>query len=297
MLTVEENELLCRVGPGTPMGELFRRYWLPALTTVEIPEPDCPPVRVRLLGEDLVAFRDSEGRVGLIAEKCAHRRASLFYGRNEEGGLRCVYHGWKYDVSGTIVDTPVEPRESMIRYHVRQRAYPCREANGLIYAYMGPREEMPALPNYPWVTMPTERVFVRSKMINECNWLQTQEGNVDSTHSGFLHARVGQQGAVRRYRTQSNPPVLGIEPTQWGVRAVVRYPAEDGYEFIRTNTFIMPVYTALPNGQSLGDKLDGFTINTEVPMDDYTTRRFFISVQRTLPMNRADWDNNAQFLT
>ncbi len=295
MLSPEENELLCRVGPGTPMGELFRRYWLPALASSELPEPDCAPVRVRLLGEDLIAFRDSSGRVGLIGEKCAHRRASLFYGRNEEGGLRCVYHGWKYDVDGNILETPVEPANSMIKYHVKQRAYPCHEANGLVYTYMGPRDQMPRIPRFPWMTLPADQVFVRQKMINECNWLQTQEGNVDSTHSGFLHARANQQGAVRRYRTQSNPPTLTIEQTAWGVRAIVAYPAEDGKAFIRTNTFVMPVYTALPNGPMLDGKLDGFNVNTEVPIDDYTTRRFFISIRRSGPIDRSEWDGTSQY--
>src|SRR5438094_2408265 len=123
MLTGEQNELLCRVGPGTPMGELFRRYWIPACLAEEIPEPDCPPVRVRLLGEDLLAFRDSQGRVGLLAEQCSHRLASMFYGRNEEGGLRCAYHGWKYDVEGRILDTPCEQPQTLLKYGLRHPAY------------------------------------------------------------------------------------------------------------------------------------------------------------------------------
>src|ERR1043166_6881236 len=139
MLSQEENELLTRVGPGTPMGEFFRRYWLPCLLSEEIAEPDGPPVRVRLLGEDLIAFRDSNGRVGLLAEKCSHRRASLFYGRNEECGLRCIYHGWKYDVEGNIIDTPADPAESMIKHHVKHIAYPCQEVNGIVWTYMGPK--------------------------------------------------------------------------------------------------------------------------------------------------------------
>jgi hypothetical protein len=156
---------------------------------------------------------------------------------------------------------------------------------------------MPLLPSLPWLTLPADQVFVRSKMINECNWLQTQEGNVDSTHSGFLHARAAQQGAVRRYRTQNNPPRFDVEPTRWGVRAVVRYPAEEGRVFIRTNTFIMPVYTALPNGNSVDGKLDGFSVNTEVPMDDFTTRRFFISIQRSRSVRPPYGDGNSDFLT
>ena len=124
MLSAKENELLSRVGPGTALGQMFRRYWIPACLSEEIAEPDSPPARVRLLGEDLVAFRDSEGRVGLVAENCSHRLASLFYGRNEQGGLRCVYHGWKYDVEGHILETPCEQEQSMLRFGLRHRAYP-----------------------------------------------------------------------------------------------------------------------------------------------------------------------------
>ena len=297
MLSVEENELLCRVGPGTPMGEVFRRYWLPALPSRDLPETGCAPVRVRLLGEDLVAFRDGEGRVGLIAEKCAHRRASLFYGRCEPEGLRCIYHGWQYGVDGAILDTPAEPANSMIKYVIKQPSYPCQEANGLVYTYMGPPEEKPLLPALPWITAPADRVQVRNRIINDCNWLQTQEGNVDSTHSAFLHARAGNNSIVRQYRTQINPPRFDIEPTRWGVRAIVRYPAGEGESFIRTNTFVMPVYTALPNGTTLEDgKLDGFTVNVEVPMDDYHTMRYFISLRRSQPIERLEWQAFSQYL-
>ena len=164
MLSKEENELLCRVGPGTPMGDVFRRYWLPAIRSVDLSEPDCPPVRVRLLGEDLVAFRDSNGRVGLLGEQCAHRRASLFFGRNEECGLRCIYHGWKYDVEGNILDTPAEPAQSMIKHHVKHTAYPTHEVNGMIYTYMGPKAEQPLIPELPWFTLPEGQVKVTLKM-------------------------------------------------------------------------------------------------------------------------------------
>jgi phthalate 4,5-dioxygenase oxygenase subunit len=140
MLSHEDNELLCRVGPGTPMGSLLREYWMPVLLSSELPEPDGPPERVRLLGENLVAFRDSQGQVGLLGHGCAHRGASLFFGRNEEGGLRCVYHGWKYDVSGKCVDMPNEPAESNFKERIRQTAYPCRERGGVIWTYMGSRK-------------------------------------------------------------------------------------------------------------------------------------------------------------
>jgi len=130
MLSRQENDLLTRTGPGTPMGELLRRYWIPALLSEEIPEPDCPPVRVRLLGEELVAFRDSKGRVGLLDEHCSHRGTSLFYGRNEECGLRCIYHGWKYDVEGNVLETPAEPPDSNLRYKVHHRPIPARRPQG-----------------------------------------------------------------------------------------------------------------------------------------------------------------------
>ena len=144
MLSVDDNEMLTRVGSGTPMGELFRRFWLPALTTTEIPDRNGPPVRVRLLGEDLLAFRDSDGRVGIIGAHCPHRRAPLFFGRNEESGIRCAYHGWKFDVEGTCVDMPNEPPERQFKQRITQLAYPTREQGGVIWVFMGPAAVMPA---------------------------------------------------------------------------------------------------------------------------------------------------------
>ena len=169
MLSREENELLTRVGPGTAMGETMRRYWIPALLVREIAEPDGPPVRVRLLGEDLVAFRDSDGRIGLLDEYCSHRRASLFFGRNEECGLRCVYHGWKFAVDGSCVDQMNEPEENQFKHKVRVTAYPTCELGGLVWAYMGPAEKIPPLPKFAWTQAPETHRHV-SKVIQECNW-------------------------------------------------------------------------------------------------------------------------------
>src|SRR5579871_4730851 len=154
MLSREENELLTRVGPGTAMGALLRRYWLPALLAEEVPRPDDPPVRVRLLGEDLVAFRDTAGRVGLLGAHCPHRGASLFFGRNEECGLRCVYHGWKFDVTGRCVDMPNEPAESNFKSKIKTVAYPCQERGGVVWVYMGPDSPAPPLPDHEWATLP-----------------------------------------------------------------------------------------------------------------------------------------------
>ena len=134
MLSREDNERLTRVGPGTPMGELMRRYWIPAAFSHQVAKPDCPPVRVRLMGENLVLFRDTQGRVGLMAEHCMHRGTSLFYGRNEECGLRCIYHGWKYDVDGRVLDTPAEPTGSTFKERVRHPSYPTHEAGGIVFA-------------------------------------------------------------------------------------------------------------------------------------------------------------------
>src|SRR5438874_7943906 len=169
MLTREENELLTRTGPGTPMGELLRRYWVPALLAEDLPEHDGAPLRLRLMGEDLVAFRDSSGRVGLLAEHCAHRGASLFFGRNEEDGLRCVYHGWKFDCSGACVDMPSEPEESNFKSKVRAVAYPCVERNNVIWAYMGPRPTPPPLPDLEPNLRSTDETVVQ-KALRECNW-------------------------------------------------------------------------------------------------------------------------------
>ena len=144
MLSHESNEYLCRIGPATPMGRMMRQYWIPAIRSDELPAPDCPPIRLRLLGEDLVGYRTTSGAVGLVAENCPHRGASLFFGRNEEEGLRCVYHGWKFDTSGACVDMPNEPPESNFKHKVKVTAYPCRERNGIIWAYMGPRSDAAA---------------------------------------------------------------------------------------------------------------------------------------------------------
>src|SRR5215510_2596920 len=181
MLTAEDNELLCRIGPGTAMGNLIRQYWIPALLPSELPTPDCPPMRLRLMGENLIAFRVTSGEVGFMANSCPHRGASMFFGRNEEEGLRCVYHGWKFDVTGACVDMPSEPAESNFKTKVHARAYPTQEVAGAVWAYMGPPELMPELPHYGWTQVPDNQVHF-SRRIQECNYLQAIEGGIDSAH-------------------------------------------------------------------------------------------------------------------
>src|SRR5437660_2470714 len=166
MLSAQDNALITQTGKGAPMGELFRRFWLPALLPEELPEPDCPPVRITLLSEPLVAFRDSTGRVGVLEEHCAHRGASLYFGRNEECGIRCVYHGWKFDVAGNCVDMPNEPAESDFRTKVRAIAYPCRERGGIVWTYMGARSDPPPLPDHEGNMDPNAEQTVRANMLN-----------------------------------------------------------------------------------------------------------------------------------
>src|SRR4051794_5343957 len=174
MLSTEENEILCRVGPGTLMGNLLRRYWTPALLSAELPGADCPPLRVKLLGEDLIAFRDTDGSVGLFANACPHRGASMFFGRNEESGLRCVYHGWKFDVEGTCVDMPSEPAESNFKTKVRIGAYPTHESGGIVWTYMGPKETMTAFRDFGSESVPMEQ-WRATKIFSPCNWIQGLE--------------------------------------------------------------------------------------------------------------------------
>src|SRR5437879_4608388 len=171
------------------MGQLVRRFWMPFLLSTDLPRPNCPPMRVRLLGEDLVAFRDTAGNVGLVSKFCAHRCADLFFGRNEEGGLRCVYHGWKYDVDGQCLDMPNEPAESSFKSKVRLTAYPCQERAGIVWAYLGPRDCMPEPPHLEWARVSESQVVV-NKYVASCNYLQAMEGDIDSAHVSFLHKRL-----------------------------------------------------------------------------------------------------------
>jgi len=245
MLTKEENALVTRTDAGTPMGEAMRRYWMPALLSEELPAPDGPPVRVRLLGEDLVAFRDSAGRVGLLAQKCPHRGASLFFGRNEEQGLRCVYHGWKFDVDGFCVDMPNEPPESSFKHKIRQTAYPCHEQGGVVWTYMGPSENRPPVPGLEWVRAPAGHLHI-SKTFEDCNYLQGIEGGVDSSHSSFLHRRFDDGYATRateNLRVRATAPKLEVEPTDYGYRyASIRHLSGEGKSYVRVYQFVMPFH-------------------------------------------------------
>ena len=251
MLRAEQNELLTRTGPGSVMGDLIRRYWIPALLTEELPEPDCAPVRVKLLSERLIAFRDSGGKLGLIDEFCAHRGVSLWFGRNEECGLRCAYHGWKYDVSGQCVDIPSEPEESGFRQKIRLRSYPLAERGGVLWAYMGPLESKPPLPEYEFATVPQEQTFI-SKRFQECNYLQAMEGGIDSSHVSFLHRGAlnkdplfkGAKG--NQYNLDDFQPKFEVVESAGGLLIGARRKAEDGNFYWRITQWLMPFFTAIP---------------------------------------------------
>jgi len=196
------NEFLTRTGPGTPMGELLRRYWIPALLDWELPEPDCPPVRVKLLGEKLVVFRDKGGRYGLVGEHCPHRMASLAYGRVEEDGIRCPYHGWKFDVGGRCLEQPAEPPGSGYKDRIRHKAYRVEKLGGLVFAYLGP-EPAPLLPRWDVLAREDGRRWVEVQSVIDCNWLQPMENSVDPSHLYWLHGNTGHLGQhMDRYQEE-----------------------------------------------------------------------------------------------
>jgi len=283
MLSREDNELMCRVGQGTPMGALLRQYWMPCLPSSELPERDGPPKKVRLLGEDLVAFRDTRGEVGLLAANCPHRGASLFFGRNEECGLRCPYHGWKYDVSGRCVDMPNEPEESAFREKIQARAYPCREVNGAIWTYMGPRKAPPPFPTFEINTLAPEYVYPPLLMLEECNWVQALEGDIDSSHIDFVHAKLPdskQRGTLHRDRR----PRLEVLPTDYGACYSARRRSDtEGLYWHRITQYIMPYFTMIaasdPNLVSM---------RSWVPIDDHYTLQVMIRGRLDRPVTEDE---------
>ncbi len=262
MLTKEDNDILTRVGPGTPMGNLLRRYWTPALLSTEVPEPDSPPVRVRLLGEDLVAFRDTNGDVGLFTQACPHRGASLFFGRNEEAGLRCVYHGWKFDTAGDCIDMPSEPAESNFKNKVRVNAYPTHESAGIVWTYMGPSEKLQAFRNFGSDDVPRDKWFA-VKNIGYSNWVQRMEGNLDTSHISYLHQFKGAldhpddgtdaPGAYPSYDTSikiwayDGTPRLEVAEEWYGYKYAGIRNTPNGNTHVRVTAWAMPYTSVVAN--------------------------------------------------
>ena len=282
MLTPEENELLCRVEGEAPMGEIMRRHWLPACLSEEILEPDGDPVRVRLLGEDLVAFRDTDGRVGVLDEMCPHRRASLVLGRNEECGLRCLYHGWKMDVDGNVLEMSSEPPESKMTEKVKHKAYPTHEAAGFVWVYMGPPDEQPEFTAPVFQPTPDTKVSI-SKVIIDCNWAQILEGAIDSAHSSSLHSTdmvpartTGAEATDTLWLRPSTDkaPRLQVQKTRFGFRyAAIRRPIKDAktHDYVRTTLFIAPYTVQIPPNNQYDIAI------LHVPIDDTHTAFHFIA--------------------
>ena len=285
MLTQADNELLCRIGPGTPMGAVFRRFWHPVCLSEQLPKPDCDPVRVEVLGERLVAFRSSDGTLGLLDEACPHRGVSLALGRNEGNGLRCLYHGWKFAADGTILDMPNCP-DMALRQRLKANSYPVREGGGFLWAYLGPLDKMPPFPRWRFLDVPVANMRV-NRIDAEVNYMQQLEGGADTSHVGILHsnfARPGwMTGAFNANTDQDNPaalvtgdlaPALLLEETAFGFHyaAIRQLPSDDsdGRRNIRVVPIIMPSTRIIPSPAVQ-------FIIFEVPMNDARTATFAAS--------------------
>jgi phthalate 4,5-dioxygenase oxygenase subunit len=282
MLTREQNELLCRVEGDAAMGQLMRRHWLPVCMAEEVAGADGAPVRARLLGEDLVVFRDSKGKLGVLGEHCPHRGASLAFGRNEECGLRCLYHGWKFDIEGNVVDMPSEAPGAAERLQKKHKAYPAREGGGFIWIWMGPRDAMREFEPPAWAPNPRTRTSI-VKMHAACNWAQVLEGSIDSAHSSSLHSTNmpaadvdGAKADEEKWQRPSvdKAPRLQFEPTDYGFRyAALRKPIRnpEQNQYVRTTLFIAPFTVLIPPNDryNLAQML--------VPLDDVNTMFYWVA--------------------
>ena len=296
MLTQAQNEMLTRTGPGTAMGALFRRFWAPVLLSRELAEPDGPPVRVTVMGEDLIAFRDSAGRVGLVEPRCPHRGASLFLGRNEECGIRCAYHGWKFDVQGACLEIPTMARDAPTYEHLRARAgivaYPTREWGDCIWAYLGPAEAIPPLPDLEFALVDPAHRYV-SKKLQECNWAQSAEGAVDTAHFSFLHAPVGEGAMARlppgyveqvRWMQADGAPRYTVVEHEAGLILAGARHADDGETYWRIAQYLMPNHSLAPGGMA-GQTYHG---QTWVPIDDVSCWVFTYSWNPERPLGESE---------
>jgi phthalate 4,5-dioxygenase oxygenase subunit len=284
MMSPQDNELLTRVGPGTAMGSLMRQYWLPACKSQEL-EAGGPPMRLLLLGEKLIAFRDSSGRVGIMDHRCPHRCASLFFGRNEPGGVRCVYHGWKFDVEGNCLEMPNVPPHQEFSQKVKAKAYKATERNGLVWAYMGPRAEAPPLPQIEATLLAEEEATIRCTQ-RESNWLQNLEGDIDTSHFGFLHLGMADLQEIdpanmHRFALINKAPEYYVAETEWGTMYGAYRNADRGEIYYRFAHFVFPFWTLYPDGSFE----DHIVAQAWVPMDDTHTMNFNFTYKRsTLPL-------------
>jgi len=284
MLSQQDNELLCRVGPGTAMGDVFRRFWNPVLPAMELQSPGCRPVRLRILGEELVAFRDKSGQLCIIEEWCLHRRVSLALGRVEEHGIRCLYHGWKFGCDGTVHETP-NTKDIRIRKRLRARTYPVREAGGLIWAYMGPIDKQPPFPHWRFMDIAISNLNV-VKLDSGSNYMQVLEGGADSSHVGVLHSNFARpgwlDGEFKANPDDDNPtalvsdelaPDLEIEDTEFGFHYAAVRPMPSNDENPMHNVRIVPI--VMPSTRIIPARAMQ-TVLFEVPIDDENTRTLSI---------------------
>lgn len=282
MLSPEDNQLLCRVVGDAPMGQLMRQHWTPVCLIEEVAEPDGTPVKARIFGEDLVVFRDSDGQVGVLDEKCPHRRASLVYGRNEEGGLRCLYHGWKMDVKGKVLEMVSEPASSGFVDKVQHKAYPTKEWGGMVWAWFGSPDSVPSFVPPAWAPTEDTRVSI-AKVVLPCNWAQILEGAIDSAHSSSLHssdmvpARVdGAKATAQNWLRPSTDkaPRMQVQRGEYGFRyAAIRRPIQNAatHEYVRSTVFVAPYSVLIPPNNLYN------VANVNVPIDDTNTAFYFIA--------------------
>ena len=282
MMTPDENQLLCRVEGDAPMGRLMRQHWTPVCLIEEVAEPDGTPVKARVFGENLVVFRDTDGRVGVLEEACPHRRASLVLGRNEEGGIRCLYHGWKMDADGNVLEMASEPAASGMVDKVKHKAYPVQEWGGLVWAWFGAAEQMPAFKPPPWAPTADVRVSI-AKVLLPCNWAQILEGAIDSAHSSSLHssdmvpARVDTAKATDKAwlrPSTDKAPRMQVQRTGYGFRyAALRRPIQNAatHDYVRSTVFVAPATALIPPNNLYN------VANINVPMDDTNTAFYFIA--------------------
>jgi len=298
--TTQDNERLTRVGPGTPMGQLLRRFWIPVLLPEELAQRDGPPLRVRVLGEDLVAFRDSNGRLGLLDRYCPHRRVDLYFGRNEHCGLRCAYHGWKFDVDGNVLDMPAEPPNSPLLKEVKIRSYPIIEWGGVIWAFLGERARMPPRPpELEWGLVPPAHRHI-SKRLQLTNFAQGVEGGIDSSHVGILHSRLDAEHPEKPFRerqisisdsvpylAQDTSPRFFIRPTDYGMVIGARRTASAESYYWRITQFLLPFYTMIaprtPTAPIFG--------HAWTPIDDETTWTFTMTWNAARPLDPDEMDD------
>jgi phenylpropionate dioxygenase-like ring-hydroxylating dioxygenase large terminal subunit len=290
MMSKEENDLLIKTDRGAPCGELMRRYWQPVALAEELP-PGGAPLPVRICGEDLVLFRDDQQRIGLLGLHCSHRGTDLSYGRIEDGGLRCLYHGWLYDIHGRCLEQPGEPGGGEHRDQIRHCAYPCKELAGAIFTYMGPGEP-PLIPNYDFLNAAPDHLYV-SKIFHDCNYLQANEGNIDPVHLSYLHRFLekrdegyrGVRGAEESHYNlvaRNSAPVLDVELSDCGVRIYTVRKLEDDKSYLRVSHFIMPNLSAFP-GQTGGE---GYSVNWHVPVDDTRHWKYTFVYSAGAPLKR-----------